>query len=414
LVVSLLFDGIPVPIVGRTPSVYLSDLLLLFILTRFALGLLFNRGRATLSARQVWQINGFGVLAACGMMYLATALMAIVASPDILRSIASLRVVVQSILLAGVVYFDLHDNVPAIRKVLLSSVLVGIVVALVLIFNVYQTFPGNWTTIFRWNKGYLVKGQIHALGWYSNAAAGVLVILIGIAIGLSRTYRMPQKFMIWGAIAVMLSAVFITSSTGAMGSLLLGVLVLFLVRRPLGMVALAVFGLVLMIVLPVAPMLDSASSVIDRVLHSLDSRTTVVWSTGLQDFVEQPVFGIGRGIAQDLYTTSLHNSILTAFVESGTLAGIFFVGMLLLIVLRLVTLGTARRENGTIQGVTLALQLGIIVGIINSFGEILLESPRYAILFWLCVGLSYALPARKAVVLTRERGPLVYGNQLPG
>lgn len=392
LVFSLASDGLPIPLVSRTPDFFLAELILFLLIARLALIGLRRPGTLLVRDRYFFGLPGLGLFLVVYYVFLLVSMAAILVSPDILRSLASLRPSVESILLVFLVWVDLRDDYKAIRQVLLAVTVLGTVIALTTLANSFVAFDGNIAAMLNWNKSYAAKSVIVANGWQNNTIGSVLALTIAVTLGTTRSYRGIMK---WGhriALLLMLFALLVTSSSGAWLSLFVGIGLVFLARRSVLGILVGLYLVALTSLIFWISPFEQLLPLWDKLAHSLETRISLVWTEGLQAFLQHPLFGIGRGIARDVYTTGMHNSILTSFVESGILSGLLFILLLLLLMARLIGLGIGAGQGRSLTPLVIGLQYAIVVGVLNSFGEILLESVRYAILFWMLVGLAYATP----------------------
>jgi len=160
------------------------------------------------------------------------------------------------------------------------------------------------------------RGELHDPNEVSLAiSAGALSLLIAFAI---RKRRSAGVFFYWVAAAIVFYTVFMTQSRGG---LVAGLMVpgIFIVRR---------YGLkslipALMIALPVLLLGGRSGENADQ---STQERYEA-WSTGLQMFRSNPIFGVGaRQFAEHHYLTA-HNTFVLAFAELGFPGFVMFIGV---------------------------------------------------------------------------------------
>jgi O-antigen ligase len=143
----------------------------------------------------------------------------------------------------------------------------------------------------------------------------------------------------------------------------------------------------------------------DRLTRSLDTltgRLPVYW-TAWRVFTDYPLFGIGPGnwtyiyphydrdrLIVDWYSNLVHNDILLNAVELGVFGSVPYIGMILSATLRLFNLARRRRDlaGRLAPGVLIALIASEMTNQVDPG----LHEPSVALLFWIFIALSVALP----------------------
>jgi len=140
-------------------------------------------------------------------------------------------------------------------------------------------------------------------------------------------------------------------------------------------------------------------SIVSRLHHSYLGRIAL-WQKGLVLFSDKAfLWGIGPGISRYLFkATSVHNSILTTYLETGILGGSVFVASMLILMVGLIKkfFRLQKHEITTCNSSSLFLGIliGIMVGIVNSMVEPLLGKCTYDAMFWSLVAIGYAFSYR--------------------
>jgi len=390
LLFSILIGAIPISVGSKTPNLYFSDLIVLLLLARLLIHRLLGLQDHDSCSRSRFETD-VQVFALVAVLYFLSVLGSTWISPDPLRSMADIKVLMESFAIFLLVWLSLRDDPEAIQNVLRTTTLFGLAIAIVALVTTYHACQGQWGLVFTWAKSYEIKQMIRSWIGGSNYLGGILAILLPIAVVNSALARGLHRLSISASSVVMLAAIYVTSSKGAMLSLILGTFLATLLSLSWRIKLLAGF-ITLMSGVVVLLHPEFWTEIYVKYLYSLHRREEALWLEGWKALIADPLLGIGRGISRTLFGRPLHNSILTAFVESGVLAGTLFIFLLVLILRRSVLASRRTRGNRDMSVVARGLQISVTVGVIHSLGEILLEATAYAIVFWLFVGMLYALP----------------------
>jgi hypothetical protein len=393
LLFSILMGAVPISLGSKTPNLYFSDLVVVFLLARLFIGRLLSRPSDDRlpPADVAIDIQLFALIA---ILYLLFVLFSIGISPDPLRSLADIKVLIESLFVFLLVWLSLRDDPEAIQNVMRTTTILGLTIAILTLVTTYHACQGYLGLMFKWTKSYEIKQSIRLWIGGSNYLGGILAILIPIAVADSFLSRGLRRLFHGAAGLVMLAAIYVTSSSGSMQSLILGTCLVTLLslswRSRLVASFIVLIGSAMVLSHP-----EVWNEIYNKYLYSLQRREEALWLEGWKALIASPLLGIGRGISRTLYGRNLHNSILTAFVESGMFAGILFIILLVLVMRRGVLASRRTRGDRELSLLARGLQISVAVGIIHSLGEILLEATVYAIVFWLIVAMLYALPSAR-------------------
>jgi len=273
-----------------------------------------------LSARQsfvlVWP-EGYLLLAFLGAAVLSTfsafwPLRAYEASLDLLR------IVIAYFLIVNTVFSEKR-----LRMVLLAMVAGGVVPAL--------------GTLNSYMHGDLVQGRAHWIGVFGNPneLAYILVMLVPLAAVLVGSARYPTRIVLWTAIALFVTAIYLTFSRGSLMGLI-GAVVLLAIRQKGILLKIAIAGLLVggVVFMAVSWTRSDGVSNINQD-YTFQQRIATV-KAGVAMFVAHPIVGVGINcalVAFPLYAPDdfkskgalvIHNTIVQALSETGILGFVPF------------------------------------------------------------------------------------------
>jgi hypothetical protein len=391
LLFSILMGGLPIAVGSKTPNLYFCDLVVIFLLARLLMNRLLDRQPRGNLPRPAGE-TGIRAFALTAILYFFFVLASTWISPDPLRSIGDIKVLIESLAVFLLAWSSLRDDPDAIQNVMRATTVFGFVIAILTLVTTYHAVGGQAGLMFHWTKSYEMKQLIRLWIGGSNYLGGIMAILLPLAVVNSALARGRYRVFFSAASVVMLAAIYVTSSSGAMLALVFGTLLMTLLTLSWRSKMAAVY---IMVIVGAVIMLHPEfwTEIYDKYFYSLHRREEALWLEGWRALNASPLLGIGRGISRTLYGKPLHNSILTAFVESGVLAGTLFIVLLVLIMRRGFLASRWTRGNKGLSLMARGLQISVAVGVFHSLGEILLEATVYAVVFWLLIGMLYALPS---------------------
>jgi putative inorganic carbon (HCO3(-)) transporter len=207
---------------------------------------------------------------------------------------------------------------------------------------------------------------------------------------------------VWLPVAVIVYGVYVTRSRG--GVLALACVIGLLVRQRLGnSLSVAVSGVMVMALLA-AGFVGSRSMSIDK---SASGRIEM-WSAGLQNIKQSPVWGIGFGNFDAINDKAAHSAYVQSFAELGMVGYLLWLGMLMLTLddLRLIHAST-NAEGAELRKWARAIQISLIGFLVGS----IFLSRAYDVQLFILIGLGIAVAeiARRRGYLARaSRGVLVW------
>ncbi|EFK08091.1 conserved hypothetical protein [delta proteobacterium NaphS2] len=316
-------------------------------------------------------------------------------STDKIRSLFAMVEITKNLLYLIVFYSFLKDDKRNIDKVLSWIQLVGIGIALMVIFAGYRFLHqgGDIITLLDPAKNYFVKNEIRFLLGGNNYLAGLLTLLLPVIASMAFAKR--HKSLAWLSLTLAVFGVIITASRGAIIALIsgaFGVLVLTL--------SLKIFFTLLALFLSIYIAVDYDSLAVFwlRIQHSFQTRF-MLWQEGSEAFLMKALpFGFGIGMYPTVFnSTSIHNCILTAYIEMGIVGGTAFTLALITIFFKIYRKYLKlRRVKSPSSQLFLGILLSISVGLVHSMGEPLMGKHVYDSLFWLLVAIAFAFPVPKS------------------
>ncbi len=193
-------------------------------------------------------------------------------------------------------------------------------------------------TLNSFRHGDLIEGQAHWIRGFGNPneLAYILVMLVPLAAVLATGARLSVRLMLWAAIGLYVSAIYLTFSRGSLMGLA-GVMVLLALRQrgllvKAGMAILLIGGLVF-----VSTSLDRSDGLSNiNQDYTFNQRIATV-KAGLAMFAAHPIVGVGINcavVAFPLYAPAdfkakgalvIHNTIVQALSKTGVLGFIPFI-----------------------------------------------------------------------------------------
>ena len=173
-----------------------------------------------------------------------------------------------------------------------------------------------------------------------------------------------------------------------------------------------------------------ANLVVDRLTRSLDTLTGryPVYSAAFRVFTDYPLFGVGPGNWQyayphydqqwlilDSYSNLIHNDVLLTAAELGLFGLIAYLSIILSAMLRFFALARQRRD---IAGrLALAALMALTAAEVNNQVDPGIHEPSVALLLWIVISLSVALPRLRpgaGAILMAPSEPRGLPLQAPG
>lgn len=344
-----------------------------------------------------------------GLYFGFSTLSSVLISTDLLRSLVVLKQIAEGLLLLMTVWTLLRGNKRAVEGIVAGLPMLGLGIAVVTLYSGYVNSSGDLGELFSWDKSYFTKNLVESYLGRNNYLAGLMVLLLPVSIAVGRTQRGARRWVTWGCIVAMLIGVLATSSRGAVAALV-GTYFLWIImvsswmmRLRLLLFCVAFFGALY----AVAP--ETIFNTLSTASLSYNGRV-ILWQTILPQFMNSPFLGLGRGVIRTETGGDLHNSLFRAFFEAGILGGLAFMALMITIFFGLYRswfILTRSDKWGVIQQ---GVFYSVVVAIIHSLGEPLLENTLYDLVFWSIVGIGYALPRVRFNVKNR---PLEYAVTKP-
>lgn len=408
MLISTLFGSVPLSIGDRTPGIYFSEILLPILIFGGMLHIV-NKKKAGIFFIHQKNIP----LLPFYYVYFFFSVVSLFNSSDILRSLVVLKTMVVSAVVFVFVRQLMNQGEVNISKSLELFPYIGLFIACIAIYSGYLNAGGNFELLLSWDKEYYVKHFIDTYLGRNNYLAGLMVLILPISIMVSNQKRGFRRLVLWLIILVMLIGLLVTSSRGAVAALVFGYLWVYGIELPVkykirsALMFLVFLGLVVI----VAPQL--LEQTYDRIVISAGSRL-FIWRSGLELVFENPLFGIGRGMSRNVFTsTSVHNSMLNAFLEAGFLGGVSFMLLIGIMYLQMRRNVIQMRLHERLSPVTRAIFTSFVVAVVHSMIEPLFETTTYDILFWTLIAISFTLPAYSLQVKKSYVDSISIGNFEP-
>jgi putative inorganic carbon (hco3(-)) transporter len=229
------------------------------------------------------------------------------------------------------IYFFIVANVRSIRRLqilVLASVASCLVVVIEALCGYYGGYRGDMFVLQ--NGIYLndeVVGQfvrIRGAGFLhdpNDLAQILLIALVLIVVAWQRGRVVANSLLVLAPAALLLWAIFLTHSRGAL--IALAVLALISARKKLGTTASAVLTFALVFGLLALGFSGGREISVAEGADRLEA-----WATGLELFKSAPLFGIGFGNFTDFNDITAHNSFVLCFAELGLVGSTIWVALL--------------------------------------------------------------------------------------
>ncbi|MCF7908137.1 MAG: O-antigen ligase family protein [Candidatus Omnitrophica bacterium] len=236
-----------------------------------------------------------------------------------------------------------------------------------------------------------------------NHFAGYMVMVAPLAVGHALYYRDKAKKIIFGFLAVLISAsVFISLSRAGSLSLIFSLLLMgifskrkFLIKSSGWIIPLVlIFGLGLVLIPGLAPIKARFIMIEEGFLGRLK-----IAANSLAIIKDFPLFGIGLGnfsyifpyyqeFAWSKFFYHLHNDHLQMVVETGLIGAFFYLGFIVTI-FKSILKKISQRQDSFVKIITLSGACGLIGVLLHSFFEFNFHIPATTFLFWLILALIY-------------------------
>jgi putative inorganic carbon (hco3(-)) transporter len=232
---------------------------------------------------------------------------------------------------SAAVYFFIVANVRSIRRLkilVLASVASCLVVVIEALRGYYGGYRGEMFVLQ--NGVYLndeIVGQfarirgVGSLNDPNNFAEILVIALVLIVVAWQRGRVVSNSLLVLAPVALLLWAIFLTHSRGAL--IALAVLTVMLARKKLGTTASTVLTYALVLGLLALGFSGGREISVSEGADRLDA-----WATGLELFKSAPLFGIGFGNFTEFNDITAHNSFVLCFAELGLVGGTIWVALL--------------------------------------------------------------------------------------
>jgi len=385
LLCSMLFEGLVIPVFGRTPNLSLFDILLpmivMYLVVRNFLGdcLTGFRDRTVLYLAVAY--------------VLANMLSMMVNYRDVLRSFVAIKIFVFGFLTYWVLSATIRSRL-TLERATVCLVVWGVVLGIMLLYR----FVMDWSSVIGPEASYEAKDQISIYGWArSNYLAAILVPILPVATGSAVIRHGVQRLMMIVAAGVIGFGLLITMSKAAILSLVLGAICATPLFYKAGLTLRHVLTLLSIIVLffLIVPT-DLVATNYDMFVYRADNpdlNRIDLWTIAWKEFVRNPVLGVGpyciyiynrQYAIDDLYT---HNFILNALADLGLVGALPFVLLLAALVRRSYKACVSTSSDLNSRWMSISLYVGLISTLIHGLVEPTFPGREYSVVFWVCISL---------------------------
>ena len=235
-----------------------------------------------------------------------------------------------------------------------------------------------------------------------NDLALTLIAILPFTLAMRRRGALVRNLvLVWLPVAVILYGIYVTRSRG--GVLALACVIGLLVRHRLGnSLSVATTGVMVFALLG-AGFVGSRSMSIDQ---SASGRIEM-WSAGLQNLKQSPVWGVGFSNFDLINDKAAHSAYVQCFGELGMVGYLLWLGLVMLTLddLRLIH-ASATEEDADLKRWCRAIQVSLIGFLVGS----IFLSRAYDVQLFILLGLGTVVAevARRRGYLTRTRGVLVW------
>jgi O-antigen ligase len=401
LLLSLIPDGFPVSIAGRTPTIPPFDLALIVIGTGMLLANVFGEFR--------FDFSDFAVLSLAGTYVFINGISLAANMRDIGRGVLSLKVMIFGIAMY-VITTSVVRSAEDLERILQALVVWAGTIGYLLTSNFLRALGGD----FGVDSNSIVKSEIGIGIGRSNYIAALMLPFAPLAVALIIRSRGWMRVLSVVSLVGIVTGLLVTMSTGALSSLGIAVVVCFplLIKSGLRirhvLVALVIVGALLL----VPAVRDIVTADYDMMTMRADSPDYVridLWHTAWNVFVEHPILGVGPGAvyifnrqyAADVAAT--HNFVLNNLAEVGITGTLLFCALLTLLLWRTWRVALSGEENAQTRYVGVAILVGFIATILHGMVEPTFPAVHYSAVFW-------TLMAVIRVLELDSRAPSVLGD----
>lgn len=392
-VVILLLAGfcgaVPLAFLEKTPFVYYNDLILILFMIGLSHQRLRHPARFFDSFREI--VKPVLPLVLAMALYFFFSLASLYNSPDVLRSLAVLVTLGKSFLVFMFCLSFLRNRERDILTLLKVLPWFGLYLAAVIYISAHFQMGIGLADLLDWNKGYHIKSSIRTYLGNSNYLAGLLALILPLAIGAGVMEKGFKKALIWICATGIILGLIMTGSHGALLAILLSYGLIgfwFLTKKRAATLCFGILS-ILAVLYGINDRLILESY--NHASHSLQNRLALL-QIGSNLFLDNFWLGIGRGISRNEFlATHVHNSLLAAFIESGILGGTAFLALFTIL---FITLRHKRliQTNRDLKIISTSILFSFGIALIHSQGEPLLENNLYDLFFWTLMGVQCALP----------------------
>jgi len=402
---SILSGSILVPFGDKHVNIFFSDFIFLIVAIRCSITTRYNL-KKTAKHKIQYNFSGIGFTAIKNSILLVILFYGIYAffgfvsflivSPDRVRSLYQVVEITKNILYMTVIFHLLRNDERSIQIVLSWIPVVGLGCAIMVIFAGFNflTQGGEVHTLFNLSKSYVAKNKITSILGRNNYLAALLVFLLPVTTSVTLRKRIG---ITWIIPMVIIVALFMTGSRGAILSLIIGISIVLIASCSINYISIFLMSSLSFFLYFIFTNF-SMSPFIERIRHSFVGRF-LLWQSGFELFVNNALFsGIGIGIYRTVFdSSSVHNCILTAYIETGLIGGSAFLLSLLFLALGLLKkYFKLRRVKSASSHLFLGILLSLSVGLVHSMGEPLLGQHAYDSLFWPLMAIAFAFPVPKS------------------
>ncbi len=396
LLFSTLLGHFYINVGDRTPKIFFYELVFFFLLFRTLARACLGKTLQSSRSRQLMYKPIDPLLLIMMAAYIYFSIVSIFLTQDYKHSIGILRGVVQSYLLFWLVWRYLRGDSNAIKKIVAILPLIGLVMVLIIVFEVY-TNVRDVGLLFTWSKTGPEKLLVATHLGSSNYPAGILSLLMPISIAAAHLQKGFLKLFTWVCIGVMLTGIIVCSSQGAVGSLLVAALIWCFIDKSKKQKLFRLLLILVCITLFVHSYPVLTGEIFISFARSL-SRRVHHWDFFRDNYQQAFFLGAGKvGIRE----YGLHNCILTAFWKTGIFGCLAFTGILSRIFF-CVWRNFHRKTNDLgIDAIKKGVFFSFIVAVTHSMVEQLLENNVYDVFFWSIMAISYAIPVTQVSSVSR-------------
>lgn len=368
----------PIPIIGRAPALFYSDIFLFSVLFLFIL-------RRFLYSEDFCQISiPKGALLL--LIFVVYASFVLLFSRDPLRGAGTLRNYLCGLIIM-LLTIEAIKNDQGVKSIFYAIWLWGTSLAILSIYDVIS--KGIWTYFWGYIRVCLPLGA-------SNYIAGFFVLVIPIltAILLSRSTSKIEQIALLTSILLMITGLVLTISRGGAVGLLVAFSILaaryFRVRN---LSFILIFLGSISILLYLTPFF---TTLLQRFVDFHISPSAIIrltkWHQAWEIFRQYPIFGVGLDntpfyLLREALFWRIHNLPLMLLSETGIIGFCLFM-TLIFYHLKIQMTNYSKIKNSFQSALSLGIFSGTIGVLVHAMVEPLLQGHAFSIMFWCLMGIS--------------------------